>query len=127
MGDRFNPFSRFLGQWSTNRPFNDFVEQWDVLEAIVVAVYREKLSPEAAAADFSRTCSWLREQYPQWAEALRPHWQAAKAGGRPAETDPFLLLLSIQQTAEINGNWKAMQHLPAAREAINRMLLEATD
>ncbi len=124
MSRKSNPFSRFLGQWSQNRPFNAFVKQWDALEALVVGVYRDKISPEAAAPDFNHIWPALRQQYPQWAEALRPHWQATRAAGQPTQTDPFLLLLGVQQAADIQGNWDLMQHLPAAREAINRLLVE---
>lgn len=124
MNQRRNLFSSFLGQWSKNRPFNTFIEQWDTLEAIVIGVYRDKITLEAAETDFNHTWPWLREQYPQWEAALRPHWQATKAGGQPTQTDPFQLLLAVQHAADVNGNWSLMQHLPAAREAINRLLVE---
>jgi hypothetical protein len=124
MSQKSNPFSRFLGQWSKNRPFNAFVEQWDILEATVIGVYREKITLEAAETAFQRIWPTLRKQYPQWEAALRPHWQATKAAGQPTQTDPFLLLLNIPQADKIKGNWRLMQHLPAAREAINRLLVE---
>jgi hypothetical protein len=127
MSEKHNLFSRFLGQWSKNRPFNAFVEQWDVLEAVVIGVYRERITPETAEIEFQRIWPWLRDRYPQWEETLRPHWQATKAGGRPTETDPFRLLLDVSRPADIRGDWRLMQHLPAAREAINRLLVEIGD
>jgi hypothetical protein len=123
MSQQHNPFTRFLSQWSRNRPFNSFVEQWDALEGVVVSVYRERITPDAAERDFQRIWPWLRELYPQWEEALRPNWQSTKAGGQPTQTDPFRLLLDVQRAADIQGNWRLMQHLPAAREAINRLLV----
>jgi len=44
--------------------------------------------------------------------------------GRPALEDPFLWLLSYEEITEFRQNWRAMQTLPAAREAINRLLIE---
>ena len=120
---RMNPFSRFLSQWSKDRPFQDFVEHWDALEAIVVRVYREKMSPAEAEPEFQRLWPWLRQRYPHWEEALRPFWQQAKAGGKPTRTDPFRLLLAFQHPAEILGDWNAMQHLAAAREALNQFVI----
>jgi hypothetical protein len=118
-----NPFSRFLGQWLQNRPFTEFVAQWDELEALVVAVYRQKMTPEEARPVFARVWPWLRQQYPEWEAALRPYWRQTTAGGRPTQTDPFQLLLAFDQPEGILDNWTAMQHLPAAREAINQYLL----
>jgi hypothetical protein len=121
-----NPFSRFLGQWSRNRPFTEFVARWDDLEVIVVRVYRQKMTPDAARPTFEQVWPWLRQHYPAWEAALRPYWQQTNAGGRPTQTDPFQLLLAFDQPEAILDNWTAMQHLPAAREAINKYLLRET-
>lgn len=118
-----NPFSKYLSQWSADRDFNGFVAQWDRLERLVVAVYRQKIDAVAAETEFSRVWPLLRREYDGWAAALRPHWQATRAAGEATQTDPFQLLLDLQSPAGITGNWRAMQHLPAAREAINRYLL----
>ncbi len=117
-----NPFSRFLGQWSSNAGFEEFVTYWDGLESIVVRVYRQKATPDDVTADFDRIWPWLREAYPAWQPMLQPYWEATKAGGEPTQTDPFALLLAFSGPAAIEGDWRAMQHLPAAREAINRLL-----
>ena len=117
-----NPFSRFLSQWSGDGALQAFVEHWDALESIVVRVYREKVSPAEAEAEFRRVWPWLREEYGRWEAALRPLWQATKAGGKPTQVDPFRLLLAFEQPADILGDWKVMQHLPAAREALNHFV-----
>lgn len=117
-----NPFSSFLGQWSGNKDFAEFVTYWNGLESIVVRVYREKATPADVAADFQRIWPWLREAYPLWEPTLQPYWQATKAAGEPTRSDPFALLLAFDAPADIQGDWRAMQHLPAAREAINRLL-----
>jgi len=121
-----NPFSRFLGQWSQNRPFTGFVARWDELESITVRVYRQKMTPAEARPAFEQVWPWLRQHYPQWEAGLRPYWQQTKAAGQPTQTDPFALLLAFDQPEAILDNWTAMQHLPAAREAINHYLLHET-
>jgi hypothetical protein len=119
-----NPFTRFLNQWSQNRQLDDFIAHWDGLEGVVVGVYREKMTPAEAEAEFQRVWSWLRHNYGQWERELRPYWQQTKAAGEPVQTDPFRLLLAIEAPHTILGNSEAIQHLPAAREALNRFILD---
>jgi hypothetical protein len=118
-----NPFSNHLRQWSNDSQFEAFVDQWDRLERIVIGVYRGQMTPEEAAGEYGRLWPWLREAYGRWEEALRPHWLATRAAGEPTRADPFRLLLDIPRPEAIPGDWRAMQHLPAAREAINRYLV----
>ncbi len=119
-----NPFTRFLSQWSSDDALAAFVAAWDRLERVVVGVYRAQMDEATAAAEYAAVWPWLRAAYPRWQEALRPYWQATRAAGEPTRVDPFALLLDIPAAAAIAGDWRAMQHLPAAREAINRYLLE---
>lgn len=122
-GGRVNPFTRFLSQWSSNRRLAEFIAHWDVLESVVVGVYREKMSVAEAQPLFAETWPWLRQAYPQWEQALRPFWQQTQAGGAPTAADPFQLLLAFAEPGDILGDWRAMQHLPAAREALNQFVL----
>lgn len=117
-----NPFSRFLSQWSGNRPFSEFVARWDELELVVVRVHRDKMTLAEAEPIFAEVWPWLRQQYGQWEAVLRPYWPQTKAAGELTKTDPFQLLLDLESPAAILGNWRAMQHLPAARESLNRFL-----
>lgn len=119
-----NPFTRFLRQGAADDGFGAFIERWDRLEWVVVGVYRDKIDRAAAEAQYAEVWPWLRRAYPRWQAALRPHWQATRAAGEPTQVDPFALLLEIAAPADIVGDWRAMQHLPAAREAINRYLVE---
>jgi hypothetical protein len=125
--DSVNPFTRFLSQRSTDGALAAFIEYWDRLERVVVGVYRAQLDEATAAAEYRAVWPWLRQHYPRWQAALRPHWQATRAAGQPTHVDPFALLLDIAAPADIAGDWRAMQHLPAAREAINRYLVENQD
>lgn len=117
-----NPFTRFLNQWSKNRSLSEFISYWDRLERLVVWVHREKMTMAEAEPEFSEVWPWLRQQYAHWEEAVRPYWQQTKAAGECTQTDPFQLLLDLETPSAILGNWRAMQHLPAAREALNLFL-----
>lgn len=118
-----NPFTRYLSQWSADRRLHHFVDYWDRLELLVVQVYREKMTPAEAQPEFEAVWPWLREAYAGWAETLRPFWQQTRAAGAPTQRDPFRLLLAFERPEAILGDWGAMQHLPAAREALNQLVL----
>ena len=122
-----NPFTKYLSQWSTDDNFAAFVADWDRLERLVIAVYRGKLGVTAAGPEFAQVWPGLRRRYTHWAATLQPYWQLTRAAGAPTQTDPFQLLLDIATPEAISGDWRAMQHLPAAREAINRYLLKHGD
>lgn len=119
-----NPYTKFLSQWSNDQPFAAFVADWDRLEQLVIGVYRGKVDTTVSQTDFDELWPRLRELYSIWEPVLRSHWQATRAAGEPTRTDPFRLLLAIGSPAAIPGDWRTMQHLPAAREAINRYLVE---
>lgn len=119
-----NPFTKFLSQSSTDRGFIAFVEKWDELERIVIDVYRGKIAASEAEDKWQSVRTWLRKNYDTWEQKLLPFWRKTTAAGKPTSTDPFMLLLTIGNTTEIIGNWRAMQHLPAARETINRYILD---
>lgn len=119
-----NPFTKYLSQWSSDSNFAAFIEQWDRLERLVIAVYRGKTAPTEAGPEYDQVWPWLRKQYSHWEDTLRPYWQITRAAGEPTQTDPFQLLLDISAPAMIPGQWRAMQHLPAAREAINHYLVD---
>ena len=119
-----NPFSKFLSQWSNNEGIEEFVVYWDRLEALTIAVYKEKVTPTKATTEFGVVWPWLRQHYGRWQPQLLPLWQKTKVAGKPTQTDPFQLLLQLATPEEIQGNWTAMQHLPAAREALNRLLIQ---
>ena len=119
-----NPFSKFLRQWSKNDALDEFAAYWDRLEAVMVQVYRRKITVTEARVEFDAVWPWLQQAYGMWAESLRPFWQQTHAGGQPTQQDPFQLLLAFTQPEDILGDWKAMQHLPAAREALNHLVLD---
>ena len=120
-----NPFTHFLRgrRGDDDQAFAEFVAHWDRLEQLTIRVYRDKMTPQEAAAEFAAVWPWLRAAYSRWQPALDPYWRATRAAGAPTTADPFLLLLAKESADDIPGDWRAMQHLPAAREALNQYLL----
>ena len=110
--------------WRINdRRLREFVSHWDELEALVINIYRMN---DAAAEDeegHQRLRDRLRTDYPHWQNALQAHWQGTRVGGEFIREDPFLKILAVQDASAFAGNWGAMQTLPAAREALNSLLL----
>lgn len=123
-----NPFTRFLRQWiRDDAGLDELVEHCDALESLVVGVYK---AGEATATDEARYLEirrWMRDNYPSWQEALRPFWQQAQVAGRPAAEDPFLRLTAPESASAFAGDWEAMQVLPAAREALNRFVIQQSN
>jgi hypothetical protein len=120
-----NPFTRFLRQGSDDDDLDEFISYWDRLEALTIQVYREEIGLDAAGSEFESVWSWLRRRYPNWRAQLEPYWRRTEVEGLPAPTDPFQLLLDVPNLETISGNWKVMQHLPTAREAINQLVLHS--
>jgi len=61
--------------------------------------------------------------YADLAFQLAPFWRKAKIKGEVVIKDPFLSLIDKQSAKEFVENWEAMKTLPAAREALNEMLM----
>ncbi|MCS7056768.1 MAG: hypothetical protein NZM18_11420 [Thermoflexales bacterium] len=118
-----NPFTRSIAVRLRSRRLKEFIERWDALEGLVIRVYRGAIATEADEAEFTALRRWLREHYPEWQARLEPHWRSALRGGRPSQDDPFVFLLAPERAAEFCGSWPHMQALPAAREALNRLII----
>ena len=118
-----NPFTQSLTRALADPALDAFVARWDALEALVVRVYRGGAAGLADEAEWVTLRPALAAAYPAWSPALAPHWPLTRAGGQPVTADPFVRLMSFARAADIVGDWAAMQALPAAREALNRMLV----
>lgn len=118
-----NIFTRFLSGGLQDGRLEEWISHWDVLEALVVRVYKGKGATAEDEGEYGRIRPWLQENYSQWQVALKPHWQVALVAGKPAKVDPFERLMRAERAADFVGDWEAMQVLPAAREALNRLLL----
>lgn len=117
-----NIFSRFLAQWSDDTTLHTFITHWDVIEAVAIDTYRQKKVNPADRDRYHVSRKWLLDQYPKFAEDLAPFWQKAQVAGSLEHGDPFLFLLESGDPTEFLDNWAALQHLPAAREALNQFI-----
>lgn len=106
-----------------NQSLKEFVSHWDSLEGLVVNVYRTNYATAGDEAEYQHLRSWLVRHYPDWQEALQPHWQGTRISGEVVGEDPFKKLLAFESASDITGSWGAMRILPAAREALNSLLL----
>lgn len=89
----------------------------------MVHVHRKKMTPQMAEAEFIEVWGWLRANYGRWAHEFEPFWVKTVSGGEQTAVDPFQLLIDIPTPEAILGDWRAMQHLPSAREALNQYIL----
>jgi hypothetical protein len=122
-----NPFTRAILKHITDPVLGEFVVHWDALEFLVIRVFRAKAASQPDQAEYRHLRSRLSRDYPRWQEALRPYWQEARVAGQAASQDPFRFLLSESDPGWFVGNWSAMQHLPAAREALNQFLIDQVE
>ncbi|MDJ0756082.1 MAG: hypothetical protein QNJ45_21315 [Ardenticatenaceae bacterium] len=116
-----NIFSRFLAQWSDDQQLHQFIAHWDVVEALAIQTYRQKKVDQADAARYRQSRAWLLEAYDGFVDQLRPLWQESLVAGTADHEDPFSFVLAATDLEEFLDNWAALQHLPAAREAINKL------
>jgi hypothetical protein len=125
-----NPFSKFLlSLLPANRQaqVDALIDCWDALESLVIRVYQQGYVAPADMEEYAELRSWLQAHYPVHEATLRRHWPATLEAGHPPASDPFVRLFTPTSAEAFVGNWPALQALPAAREALNRYLLELED
>jgi len=122
-----NPFTKSLSGHLQSDALKAFVQRWDTLEALVVRVFRAKAASASDEDEHSEVRSWLMANYAPWQPALEPLWRQAKRGGQLCQDDPFAFLLAPEEASTFAGSWAHMQALPAARESLNRLLLDASE
>jgi hypothetical protein len=123
-----NPFTRFLlRRRLRHSSLDDFVDRWDRLERLVIRVYKGKGATAEDETIYVEIRPWLHQHYPQWQPQLQAYWPQAMIGGQPAREDPFLFLLQAEEAVDYVDNWLAMQTLPAAREALNKLVTAPAD
>jgi hypothetical protein len=120
-----NPFTKSIAAALRSRSISMFVRRWDALEALVIRVYRAGAAASADAAEYASLNGQLRPLHKDLTAKLEPLWRNALMSGAPANEDPFALLLAPSDASGFVDNWRAMQALAAARESLNRLILEA--
>lgn len=119
-----NPFTKSISGNVQSDALKAFVQRWDALEGLVVRIFRARAATPADEAEYSELRSWLHANYAPWQPALDPLWKQAKRGGKLSEDDPFQFLIAPETAQTFAGSWAHMQALPAARESLNRLLLD---
>ena len=121
-----NPFTRFLKQWSNDdsKELEVFIEHWDALEAMAIRVYKAKQPTADDLASYQLIKQFMDANYPKFAPKLESYWMRSEVGGQLDHADPFAYLFQYESAAGFVDNWTALQHLPAAREALNGLLVE---
>lgn len=118
-----NPFTKSLAAQVRSQQLQQLIGHWDALEALVIRVFRGKAATAQDEQDYAAVRLWLVENYSPWAAELVPLWQQALRGGKPSQDDPFQFLFQPEHAQDFVGSWAHMQALPAAREALNRLIL----
>ncbi|RPI84349.1 MAG: hypothetical protein EHM41_13605 [Chloroflexi bacterium] len=106
------------------RHFRAFVKRWDLIEALALRVYRGGIASKEDEQEYTDVRNWLLKKYAYWQPILKPYWETAMIAGEQASEDPFLRTLSIENASDFIKNWQAIQVLPAARESLNKFLLD---
>lgn len=118
-----NPFTRFLSQWGGNPQLEELITHWDTVEFLAIHVYKQKRASADEEAQYQTAKKWLDQHYHHWAGDLEPYWRESAVGGTLDHQDPFRFLFENETAVGFVDNWKALQHLPAAREALNQFLV----
>ncbi len=119
-----NLFSRLFVRLVRYRDLRKFVQQWDELEELLIHIYKAGAASPAETCNHAKLRSQLQTTYAQWQLQLHEYWTDTQAAGKTVKDDPFLKLLAIEQADDFVDNWRGMQTLPAAREALNNLLLD---
>jgi hypothetical protein len=122
-----NPVTQALLKQIKDDRLNAFVAAWDDLEELFIGVYKAGEAHVEQAAQYARLRDALGERYPPFEAELAPHWRATRIKGQPLDRDPFRALIAPVALDDFIGDWAAMQTLPAARQALNEMLVARLD
>ncbi len=119
-----NPFAQALRRRLRDRDLRLLLECWDRLEELVITAFRGEGDPQQDQQTWRQTRSEFLKAYPQWEADLEDYWRSSHIDGKPAGSDPFRHILAYRSIDAFKDNWRAMQTLPAAREALNLFVLD---
>jgi hypothetical protein len=118
-----NPVTQSLLKQINDPALAAFVEGWDALNDLVIEIYQQKSLTFEQQERFFELQERLGAAYPAYAAELAPHWRTARVKGELVVGDPFLAIIEKRGAKDFIENWDAMRTLPAAREALNMMLM----
>jgi hypothetical protein len=118
-----NPVTQSLLKQLNDPKLSAFAADWDALTELVIEIYQQKSLTFAQQEQFFELQERLRPAYSRLAAELEPHWRTARVKGELVVGDPFRAVIEKASAKEFVENWDAMRTLPAAREALNMMLM----
>lgn len=118
-----NPVTHGLLQKLNDPQLTAFATDWDSVTELIIEIYQQKSLTVEQQQIFFEAQERLQTTYPALAAELEPHWRTARIKGELVVGDPFLAVLNKRSAKEFVENWDAMRTLPAAREALNMMLM----
>lgn len=119
-----NPFTNALLDALDDPAVSEHVSYWDRAEALIIRVYKTRQASGADGDEWQAVRAWLFQQHSAWSDALGEYWPRTRIGLEATQVDPFDWLLTYREASDFIGDWRAMQTLPAMREAINRWLVD---
>ena len=119
-----NPVTESLLKDIDDNRLKKFVHQWDRFEQLIIEINRQKSLSFTQQEEFFDLQEKLSASYPLWEREIGTYWRQTRIKEGSLTADPFRLLLNSVSAHDVHGNWEAMKLLPAAREAINLMLME---
>jgi hypothetical protein len=118
-----NPVTRSLLRTIADPQLDVFVTDWDRLEILIVDIYKQKSVSFAQQEEYFHLKQRLEHSLPSVGAELAPFWAGRKILGEQVTADPFAALIAKASAKDFVGDWDAMRTLPAAREALNQMLV----
>ncbi len=119
-----NPVTQgLLKQVRDDGSLEAFAQDWEDLESLIIEVYRQKSVSFEQQEQFFALKERLRNAYAEIQNELFRYWPLIRVKGELVVGDPYLALLDKSSAKEFVENWDAMRTLPAAREALNQMLM----
>jgi hypothetical protein len=99
------------------------IANWEIFEELVEEVYSKGEVEPTDRHLFGSLKLAIQRYYLQLADELRPFWMQVKIAGQLLKNDPFAELLDTPGLSAFLTNWDRMQMVPAAREALNLLLV----
>jgi hypothetical protein len=120
-----NPVTRRLLERIDDPALADFAQAWDALEACIVRVYRQGACASEDEVLYEELHRRVTRGMGRWEAALESRWREVRIDGQPLPRSPFRTALAVTRARQVIGHWQLMRTLPAAREALNHLLLES--
>jgi len=118
-----NPVTQALLKELKEPELDKFVEAWDTLNDLIIEIFKQKSTTFEQQETYFEVQEKLQTSYAKLKKQLEPFWRATRVKDGLIVGDPFQTLLEKQSAKEYVENWDAMRTLPAAREALNQMLM----